>query len=148
MTDFRVTDAAFKNLGLARGPLGSLDASAPVECLLEQTTRAFEAIGMPLASRWAETLVAAVLDVPHEQLKAHAWQRLNPEQRRRFEEEMREKMRVYGESYPLDVDFLDALGHMPEASGIALGLDRLAVLATGAARIEQVLWAPVPEASR
>lgn len=85
MTDFGVTDAAFKNLGLARGPLGSLDASAPVECLLEQTTRAFEAIGMPLASRWAKTLVAAVLDVPHEQLKAHAWRRLNPEQRRRFE---------------------------------------------------------------
>jgi lysyl-tRNA synthetase class 2 len=70
------------------------------------------------------------------------------EQRRRFEDEMTEKTRVYGEAYPIDEDFLAALRLMPEASGIALGLDRLAVLATGAARIEQVLWAPVPEASR
>jgi elongation factor P--(R)-beta-lysine ligase len=69
------------------------------------------------------------------------------EQRRRFEDEMREKMRIYGESYPVDEDFLAALAHMPEASGIALGLDRLIMLATGASRIEQVLWAPVPEAS-
>jgi lysyl-tRNA synthetase class 2 len=37
---------------------------------------------------------------------------------------------------------------MPEASGIALGLDRLVMLATGARRIEDVLWAPVPEAGR
>jgi lysyl-tRNA synthetase class 2 len=67
------------------------------------------------------------------------------EQRRRFEEEMAEKSRVYGERYPLDEDFLAALALMPEASGIALGLDRLVMLATGASRIEQVLWAPVPE---
>ncbi len=65
------------------------------------------------------------------------------EQRRRFEVEMAEKMRVYGESYPLDEDFLAALARMPEASGIALGFDRLVMLATGAARIEQVLWTPV-----
>jgi lysyl-tRNA synthetase class 2 len=67
------------------------------------------------------------------------------EQRRRFEEEMREKMRVYGDSYPVDEDFLTALAQMPEASGVALGFDRLVMLATGASRIEQVLWAPVPE---
>ena len=67
------------------------------------------------------------------------------EQRRRFEIETAEKLRVYGEAYPLDEDFLAALHHMPEASGIALGLDRLVMLATGASRIEQVLWAPVPE---
>jgi lysyl-tRNA synthetase class 2 len=65
------------------------------------------------------------------------------EQRRRFEAEMAEKERVYGERYPLDEDFLAALAHMPPASGIALGLDRLVMLATGASRIEQVLWAPV-----
>jgi lysyl-tRNA synthetase class 2 len=70
------------------------------------------------------------------------------EQRRRFTAEMQEKMRVYGETYPLDEDFLDALAQMPAASGIALGVDRLAMLATGATRIEQVLWAPVPEATR
>ena len=50
---------------------------------------------------------------------------------------------VYGEQYPIDEDFLAALGAMPPASGIALGFDRLVMLATGASRIEQVLWAPV-----
>jgi lysyl-tRNA synthetase class 2 len=65
------------------------------------------------------------------------------EQRRRFESEMTEKHRVHGEYYPLDEDFLAALAHMPPASGIALGFDRLVMLATGAQRIEQVLWTPV-----
>ena len=65
------------------------------------------------------------------------------EQRRRFEEAMAERRRRYGEQYPIDHDFLDALAQMPPASGIALGFDRLVMLATGAARIEQVLWAPV-----
>ncbi|MOA48223.1 Elongation factor P--(R)-beta-lysine ligase [compost metagenome] len=59
--------------------------------------------------------------------------------------EMAEKARVYGETYPLDEDFLSALAIMPEASGIALGFDRLVMLATGATRIDQVLWAPVAE---
>ncbi|WP_275787295.1 EF-P lysine aminoacylase EpmA [Pararhizobium gei] len=67
------------------------------------------------------------------------------EQRRRFSAEMAEKQRVYGEAYPLDEDFLEALRIMPEASGIALGFDRLVMLATGAGRIEQVMWAPVPD---
>ncbi|WP_152047313.1 EF-P lysine aminoacylase EpmA [Aureimonas psammosilenae] len=67
------------------------------------------------------------------------------EQRRRFEAEMDEKERVYGERYPLDEDFLRALHAMPEASGIALGFDRLAMLATGARRIEDVLWTPVAD---
>jgi lysyl-tRNA synthetase class 2 len=67
------------------------------------------------------------------------------EQRRRFEAEMAEKQRVHGERYPVDEDFLRALAAMPPASGIALGFDRLAMLATGAQRIEQVLWTPVAE---
>lgn len=67
------------------------------------------------------------------------------EQRRRFEAEMVEKNRVYGETYPLDEDFLQALASMPDASGIALGFDRLVMLATGALRIDQVIWAPVAE---
>ncbi|WP_172329891.1 EF-P lysine aminoacylase EpmA [Mangrovicoccus sp. HB161399] len=66
------------------------------------------------------------------------------EQRRRFEAEMEEKARVYGERYPLDEDFLAALEIMPEASGIALGFDRLAMLATAVPRIDDVLWTPVP----
>jgi lysyl-tRNA synthetase class 2 len=70
------------------------------------------------------------------------------EQRRRLTREMADKQRLYGESYPLDEDFLAALGSMPAASGIALGFDRLVMLATGAARIEQVLWTPVAEPER
>jgi lysyl-tRNA synthetase class 2 len=65
------------------------------------------------------------------------------EQRRRLEAEMDEKARVYGERYPIDEDFLDALATMPPACGAALGFDRLVMLATGAERIEQVLWTPV-----
>lgn len=65
------------------------------------------------------------------------------EQRRRFVIEMDEKQRIYGERYPLDEDFLAALAIMPPASGIALGFDRLAMLATGAQKIEDVIWTPV-----
>jgi lysyl-tRNA synthetase class 2 len=65
-------------------------------------------------------------------------------QRARFESEMQEKQRVYGETYPIDEDFLAALACMPPASGCALGFDRLVMLATGAEHIEQVIWTPVP----
>jgi lysyl-tRNA synthetase class 2 len=66
------------------------------------------------------------------------------EQRLRFQAEMAEKQRIYGESYPLDEDFLAALALMPPAAGIALGFDRLVMLATGAPRIDDVVWTPVP----
>jgi lysyl-tRNA synthetase class 2 len=65
------------------------------------------------------------------------------EQRRRFVADMDEKQAIYGERYPIDEDFLAALAHMPEASGVALGLDRLVMLATGANHIDQVQWTPV-----
>ncbi len=65
------------------------------------------------------------------------------EQRRRFEHEMAEKLAVYGYSYPIDEDFLAALAHMPETSGIALGFDRLVMLATGAPRLSDVMWTPM-----
>jgi lysyl-tRNA synthetase class 2 len=67
------------------------------------------------------------------------------EQRRRFETEMDEKQRIYGERYPIDEDFLAALVHMPPASGVALGFDRLVMLATNAGRIERVIWTPLEE---
>jgi elongation factor P--(R)-beta-lysine ligase len=66
------------------------------------------------------------------------------EQRKRFTAEMDEKQRVYGHRYPLDEDFLTALPHMPDASGIAMGFDRLVMLATAAPSIDHVIWAPVP----
>ena len=64
------------------------------------------------------------------------------EQRRRFTLAMDEKQRRYGERYPLDEDFLLAMAQMPEASGIALGFDRLVMLAAGAVRLDQVVWTP------
>jgi lysyl-tRNA synthetase class 2 len=65
------------------------------------------------------------------------------EQRRRFEADMEAKQRIYGERYPIDEELLQALAMMPPASGVALGLDRLVMLAAGATRIDQVLWTPV-----
>jgi lysyl-tRNA synthetase class 2 len=124
------------NLGLGRATI--LDEYPSAEAALARPTahdprvaERFElyACGVELANAFGELTDAA-------------------EQRRRFEDEMVEKMRVYGESYPVDEDFLAALSQMPEASGIALGFDRLVMLATGASRIDQVLWAPVPETSR
>jgi elongation factor P--(R)-beta-lysine ligase len=67
------------------------------------------------------------------------------EQRRRFEKWMDDKQAIYGERYPIDQDFLDALEHMPASSGCALGFDRLVMLATGATHIDQVLWTPMAE---
>jgi len=64
------------------------------------------------------------------------------EQRRRFELAMDEKQRRYGERYPLDEDFLAAVANMPQACGVALGFDRLVMLASGALRIDQVTWMP------
>lgn len=69
------------------------------------------------------------------------------EQLRRFELEIDRKEEIAGYSYPIDKDFLDALeAGMPEASGVALGFDRLVMLCAGADKIEDVLWAPVVKA--
>jgi lysyl-tRNA synthetase class 2 len=70
------------------------------------------------------------------------------EQRRRFEAEMAEKQRVYGEAYPIDEELLAALGLMPATAGIALGFERLVMLAAGARHIEDVVWTPVPDTPR
>lgn len=64
------------------------------------------------------------------------------EQRRRFTQAMDEKERRYGERYPLDEDFLAAMAYMPDACGVALGFDRLVMLASGATRVDQVVWTP------
>ncbi len=65
------------------------------------------------------------------------------EQRLRFEAAMAGRAARGQEAYPIDEDFLDALAMMPEASGIALGFDRLVMLAAGAPSIERTLSLPV-----
>jgi lysyl-tRNA synthetase class 2 len=65
------------------------------------------------------------------------------EQRARFIAEMDEKERLYAQRYPLDEDFLAALPLMPNASGIAMGFDRVVMLATAAPSIDHVIWTPV-----
>ena len=65
------------------------------------------------------------------------------EQRRRFIAAMKEQQRIFGACYPIDEEFLAALADMPDASGAALGFDRLIMLAAGAERVESVQWTPV-----
>ncbi|HEU4805892.1 MAG TPA: EF-P lysine aminoacylase EpmA [Nitrobacter sp.] len=67
------------------------------------------------------------------------------EQRIRFNRAMDDKQSRYGERYPLDEDFFAAVAQMPQASGVALGFDRLVMLASGALRIDQVVWTPPAE---
>jgi lysyl-tRNA synthetase class 2 len=65
------------------------------------------------------------------------------EQRARFEADRARRHAISGTDWPLDEDFLTALAHgMPQSAGIALGFDRLAMIASGANRIDQVLWLP------
>jgi lysyl-tRNA synthetase class 2 len=106
-------------------PLAALARAKPGS---EQVAERFElyACGVELANAFCELTDVAEL-------------------RARFERAMAEKQRIYGERYPIDEDFLNALGAMPPASGVAVGFDRLVMLATGAARIDQVIWAPVAE---
>ncbi len=66
------------------------------------------------------------------------------EQRARFRADQAKKQALYGETYPIDEDFLAALDYgLPPSAGIALGFDRLVMLATATEQIEDVLWAPV-----
>ncbi len=64
-------------------------------------------------------------------------------QRANLEAQMTERQKIYGERYPIDEDFLKAVARMPPTSGCALGFDRLAMLATGATHIDQVIWTPM-----
>jgi lysyl-tRNA synthetase class 2 len=68
------------------------------------------------------------------------------EQRARFVADRARRHALYGPDWKLDEDFLAALEHgMPPSAGIALGFDRMAMIASGADRISQVLWLPPVE---
>ncbi len=64
------------------------------------------------------------------------------EQRRRLLEEQALRARLGRPVYPLDERFLEAVGRMPEAGGVAVGFDRLLMLLTGARSIEDALLFP------
>jgi lysyl-tRNA synthetase class 2 len=68
------------------------------------------------------------------------------EQRARFVEDRARRHAMGGEDWPLDEDFLAALAFgLPDCAGIALGFDRLAMIAADARSIGQVLWLPPVE---
>jgi lysyl-tRNA synthetase class 2 len=67
------------------------------------------------------------------------------EQRKRFEEEQRLRAALGREVFPLDEAFLEALPRVPPAGGVAVGVDRLLMLLSGAERIGDVLLFPAAE---
>jgi lysyl-tRNA synthetase class 2 len=106
--------------------LGALARAKPGDPRVAERVELFVA-GLELANGFSELTDAA-------------------EQRRRFERDVAEKARLYGERYPIDAGFLAALEHgLPASAGMALGFDRLVMCAAGASRIDDVLWAPVDE---
>ena len=67
------------------------------------------------------------------------------EQRKRLVEEQELRRRLKREVFPLDEKFLEALPHLREAGGVAVGLDRLLMLLTSAQTISEVLLFPAAE---
>jgi elongation factor P--(R)-beta-lysine ligase len=90
--------------------------------------------------RWAERfeLYAGGLEL------ANGFTELNDaaEQRGRLVEEQETRRRLGRPVYPLDEAFLEAVGRMPDAGGVAIGFDRLLMLLVGAESIEEVLLFP------
>ena len=66
------------------------------------------------------------------------------EQRARFTDDRARRHALHeADNWPMDEALLAALAHgLPQCAGIALGFDRLAMIAAGANRIDQVLWLP------
>lgn len=97
----------------------------------------------PEDARWAERFELYICGV--EIANAFTEQTNADEIRKRFTQDMALKLEIYGHDYPMDEDFIKAMEHgMPPSGGIALGLDRLAMLFTGADTIDQVLWTGKP----
>ncbi|WP_288414947.1 EF-P lysine aminoacylase EpmA [uncultured Acinetobacter sp.] len=83
--------------------------------------------GLELANAYDELLDASVL-------------------RARFEADNQERDKLGLQVMPLDENLLAALANMPECSGIALGIDRLLMVATQKLNIEQVIAFPASRA--
>lgn len=61
------------------------------------------------------------------------------EQRARFEMDLRQRRKLGKQAYPMANKFLKSLEHMPEAAGIALGIDRLAMVFANRPKIDHVV---------
>jgi len=66
------------------------------------------------------------------------------EQLARFRADQRLRRKLGKPVYPIDMDFIAALRRMPPTAGMALGVDRLVMLLTNAASIDDVRWLPAP----
>ena len=64
------------------------------------------------------------------------------EQRRRFEDDLTKRRDAGLPEPPIDERLLAALDHFPDCAGVALGVDRLMMLGSGAAHIDEVLAFP------
>jgi elongation factor P--(R)-beta-lysine ligase len=75
---------------------------------------------------------------------ANAYSELNnrDEQEKRFKEEIEQIQREQGRSMPMPQSFIEAVGNMPPASGIALGVDRLVMLFCDTSVIDDVIAFP------
>lgn len=97
----------------------------------------------PTDSRYAERFEAYCLGLE----LANAFSELNDaaEQRARLEAESAERRAAGKSPWAIDEEFVEAVGLMPEASGIAFGVDRLVMLLTDAASINDILFFPAED---
>ena len=112
---------------LPKGPLFLMDYPAPAASLAR-----LKADDPRVAERWE-------LYVDGLELANAFTELVDPvEQRRRFELALEERRALGEADYPLDEEFLDALARMPPSGGVALGVDRLVMLACGVSSIADV----------
>jgi lysyl-tRNA synthetase class 2 len=123
--------------GLGRGRLTFLYHYPPSQAALARLTVA----EVPVAERFELYLNGMELANGFHELSDAA------EQRRRFERDLARRERAGQRVVPADRELLSALSAgLPDCSGVALGLDRLLMVAVGAQHIDEVLAFPVDRA--